>query len=57
MLGAPSPLREQVLSAGLRTTRYPLPAGHPITWGALIEGTSLEGLEYPGPKWFGLADF
>ncbi len=32
--------------------RPPLPAGHPLTWGALLEGTILEGTPYPLP-WFG----
>ena len=27
--------------------RGPLPAGHPRSWGALTEGTSLEGVPYP----------
>jgi hypothetical protein len=31
--------------------RPPLPAGHPRSWGALIEGTLLEGTPYPLP-WF-----
>jgi len=27
--------------------RLPLPAGHPRTWGVLVEGTCLEGVPYP----------
>lgn len=26
---------------------YPLPAGHPVTWGAIVAGTCLEGKPYP----------
>jgi hypothetical protein len=29
--------------------RPPLPAGHPMTWGLLIGGTSLEDCSYPYP--------
>lgn len=27
--------------------RLPLPPGHPMTWGAIIRGTMLEGMPYP----------
>ncbi len=29
--------------------REPLPAGHPVTWGALVDGTLLAGAAYPYP--------
>jgi hypothetical protein len=29
--------------------RPPLPAGHPESWGAIIRGTTLEGVVYPIP--------
>ncbi len=29
--------------------RSPLPAGHPISWRLLIDGTTLEGSPYPYP--------
>lgn len=29
--------------------REPLPAGHPVSWGALIAGTLLAGTPYPLP--------
>ena len=28
--------------------RDPLPAGHPVAWAALVEGTLLHGLGWPG---------
>lgn len=31
-------------------TRDPLPAGHPISWGLLVAGTSLEGAPYHPPS-------
>jgi len=30
--------------------REALPAGHPITWGALVAGTLLDGAPYPFPR-------
>jgi len=29
----------------------PLPPGHPITWGLITAGTSLEGAAYSGLRW------
>ena len=29
--------------------RPPLPAGHPLTWSILTDGTPLSGSEYPFP--------
>ncbi len=29
--------------------RPALPAGHPLSWGLLTDGTSLEGSDYPFP--------
>lgn len=29
--------------------RPTLPAGHPISWGLLTDGTALDGSEYPHP--------
>lgn len=29
--------------------RPPLPAGHPISWGMLTDGTALDGADYPFP--------
>ena len=29
--------------------RPPLPAGHPVCWGLLTDGTVLDGAEYPYP--------
>jgi hypothetical protein len=31
------------------TERAPLPPGHPESWGAIIRGTTLEGVVYPIP--------
>ena len=33
----------------LGTTRRPLPAGHPRSWGAITAGTVLENAPYPLP--------
>ena len=30
--------------------REPLPAGHPVSWGAITAGTVLDGLDYPFPQ-------
>lgn len=30
-------------------TREAYPAGHPVTWGAIIAGTCLVGIAYPHP--------
>ncbi len=32
-----------------RMDRPALPAGHPITWGAITDGTPLDGSRYPYP--------
>jgi hypothetical protein len=29
--------------------RPPLPAGHPLSWGLITQGTVLDGAEYPFP--------
>ena len=29
--------------------RPPMPAGHPVTWGLLVNGTVLQGQDYPYP--------
>jgi hypothetical protein len=34
-----------------RRPAEPLPPGHPITWGLITAGTSLEGAAYSGPRW------
>lgn len=28
-------------------TRWAMPPGHPVSWGAITDGTCLEGIEYP----------
>lgn len=33
--------------------RDALPAGHPTSWGAITQGTVLEGLPYPLPVFYG----
>ena len=33
---------------GEAVVREPLPAGHPIAWSVLVEGTCLEGTVWPG---------
>jgi hypothetical protein len=47
-IGAYRPPREQAPTPQ-DVSREPLPAGHPITWGALIAGTVLESCPYPLP--------
>ncbi len=32
-----------------RADRPPLPAGHPVTWCAITDGTPLDGARYPYP--------
>ncbi len=32
--------------------RPTLPAGHPLSWGLLTDGTALDGSEYPYPVFF-----
>jgi hypothetical protein len=32
-----------------RIDRPPLPAGHPLTWGAITDNTSASGIPYPLP--------
>lgn len=32
-----------------RIDRPALPAGHPLTWGAITDGTALQGCAYPHP--------
>lgn len=44
-------LRYFVTGRPRRDDRPPLPAGHALTWGALIAGTVLEGTPYPFPVW------
>src|ERR1700733_2075124 len=44
-LPPPSPPRPQPE----RSDRPPLAAGHPITWRAITDGTSLDGARYPYP--------
>ncbi|MGC8474968.1 MAG: AsnC family protein [Acetobacteraceae bacterium] len=47
-INAPRPQRGT--PARLETTdREPLPAGHPISWNALIAGSVLDGTPYPLP--------
>lgn len=31
------------------TDRGPLPPGHPLSWGAITDGTVLAGADYPYP--------
>ena len=33
----------------VRADRPPLPAGHPVTWRAITDGTALDGAGYPHP--------
>lgn len=42
------PQPKPVLPAS-RVDRAPLPAGHPLTWGAIIHRTPLDGIPYPHP--------
>lgn len=42
----PLPVRKPALISNEDATREPLPAGHPISWGLLTAGTSLEGAAY-----------
>ena len=32
-----------------RDDRPPLPAGHPLTWGLITQGTTLDSAPYPFP--------
>lgn len=41
--------REQHVDPGTDLARDPLPAGHPISWGLITQGTSLEGEAYAAP--------
>lgn len=45
MRTAPAPKHEPLRTA--RPDGYPLPPGHPVTWGAITRGTCLEGSAYP----------
>lgn len=47
-IGARRPPPEFVPKPDL--ARPPLPAGHPISWGLLTQGTVLEGTPYPDPE-------
>ncbi len=44
MVRPPRPKWDEALQ-----NRPPLPAGHPISWGLLIDGTCIEGSPYPYP--------
>ncbi len=51
-LGVRPQVRPPVVRAApelVRNDRTPLPAGHPITWGAITDGTPLDGSPYPHP--------
>ncbi len=48
MMPAPRPTPEPA-PAPARNDRAPLPAGHPITWCAITDGTPLDGSPYPHP--------
>jgi hypothetical protein len=47
-LGAAAPTVEPAFETTGRSP-HPLPAGHPVTWGAIIAGTVLAGTAYPHP--------
>lgn len=47
LIGARAPEKPEPPPADL--AREPLPAGHPLTWGLLTQGTVLEGTAYPWP--------
>ena len=47
-IGAPRPPPDFIL-APEDPRREPLPAGHPRSWGAITDGTLLEGAPYPLP--------
>ncbi len=46
LIGARSPLTVITAVDDTSDARQPLPPGHPITWGLLTRGTSLEGAPY-----------
>ena len=49
---APSPVNDPIADAPRTVFRTALPAGDPITWGAITQGTWLEGVPYPlEPSW------
>jgi hypothetical protein len=50
-LGARLPPNDY-LPPGEDPERPPLPPGHRETWGAIIKGTTLEGMPYPVPAPF-----
>lgn len=54
---APPPLRigrpERMLDPD--PARPPLPPGHPVAWGVLVENTCLAGAPYPAPDFSGRA--
>ncbi len=45
----PAPIVYRVCGRPGHNDRPPLPAGHPISWQLLTNGTSLEGARYPFP--------
>lgn len=47
LVGAHAPLRPP--PPPVDPTREALPAGHALSWGAITEGTLLEGVAYPWP--------
>lgn len=50
-IGAPrvAPAAEDVAELPADPRRAPLPAGHPVTWALLTDGTLLDGVPYPHP--------
>ena len=49
---APAPVNDPMADAPRTVFRTALPAGDPITWGAITAGTWLEGAPYPlDPPW------
>ena len=54
-LGAQKPPPSLAAAAFADGAREPLPAGHPMSWGAITAGTLLDGATYPYPPIDGAA--
>lgn len=48
-VGAQKPPAPPRPPPGMSLWREPLPAGHPVSWGAITAGTVLDGMDYPWP--------
>jgi hypothetical protein len=45
-----APRAQQAANDAIDPGREALPAGHPTTWGLIVQSTCLEGIPYPAPE-------